>query len=462
MNIQNMYNDERDNRNSKKQIKKTIKKQKIYVICTIFVILIIISAIIPKFFKKAPEKEKLKYGYGEESKQDKLKNEVVREKVVYKELNQINNKIQRLINNPNINPELILGYKTADFMEEESYLSGKIRIKRSFGKIVYIVVNKSFDEEIFNGIKIQDEQKEILRKLNETENILNSEFLDTLTIENDIMYVTIDTVNNIAVIVPKVNNSNELNMKLGNFNLHTKKYLEDGDIKQYISKVTDDLKEYAIFEYNSNYINLVYPSLGIEIYTTGNVKNLDEGINIYNQGEISTKLIEALKETEKNNNQIMQIGIRNGNLVTKFSRHIINSIVAIKDNGMKFNYNDSENEKSEERLKTFIENQNRDFDVAVGLANQTSVGEKLTKCVVFFKNSRENLEMYNLNQSQSADSIYLTNKYIYYSIENSGIYRIEPYSRSLKRITNGGKNLDIVMVKNNEIHLKNGQIIYDR
>ena len=70
--------------------------------------------------------------------------------------------------------------------------------------------------------------------------------------------------------------------------------------------------------------------------------------------------------------------------------------------------------------------------------------------------------MYNLNQSQSADSIYLTNKYIYYSIENSGIYRIEPYSRSLKRITNGGKNLDILMVKNNEIHLKNGQIIYDR
>lgn len=458
MNIQNMYNNQ-NNRNSKNKVPK---KQKIYIIFSIFVILIIVFAIIPKLFKKAPEKEKVKYGSGKESRQEKIKDEIVKETLVYKELNQVNDKIQRLINNPNINPELVLGQKTADFMEEESYLSGKVRIKRSFGKIVYIVINTSFDEEIFNGIKIQDEQKEVLRKLKETERILNSEFQDTLTIENNLMYTTIDTVNKIAVIIPKVSNSNELNMRLGNFNQQTKKYLEDGDIKQYISKVTDNLKEYAVFEYNSSYINLVYPSLGIEIYTTGNVKNLDEGINIYNQGEFSTKLIEALKETEKNNNQIMQVAIRNGNLISKFSRHIINNIVAIQDNGIKFSYKDSENERTEELLKVFRENQNRDFDVSIGAANSSNIGEKLTKCVVFFKNSRENLEMYNLNPSQSADSIYLTNKYIYYSIENSGIYRIEPYIRSLKRITNGGKNLDILMVKNNEIHLKNGQIIYDR
>lgn len=281
---------------------------------------------------------------------------------------------------------------------------------------MYMFLNSIYDKPIVNDIKITDDMQTVISKLGEeSRKYINSK--DSIILEDDRIYLLLDMKNHIGYVYFK------RDAQISKFMEYVDKYLKDRDIKSFVNSMTETYKEYDKFEYNSRKVHLVYSTLGIEIYAT-NTDKMNNGINIYE----NSKYYEMLKnkylglDINKNNNyEVIKPEIELG---------VIFKSEDLVEKQMKYRI---EREKViGEAYVTDIENK---FNVAV-LGDNTdardSDGQVFNRCVVCFDDSK--IERYNLNAAGTADSIYVTNNYIYYTLNNSGIFRLEPYSRKLEKI----------------------------
>lgn len=281
---------------------------------------------------------------------------------------------------------------------------------------MYMFLNSTYDKPIVNDIKITDDMQTVISKLGEeSRKYINSR--DSIILEDDRIYLLLDMKNHIGYVYFK------RDAQISKFMEYVDKYLKDRDIKSFVNSMTETYKEYDKFEYNSRKVHLVYSTLGIEIYAT-NTDKMNNGINIYE----NSKYYEMLKnkylglDINKNNNYEVikpeiELGVifKSEDLVEKQMKYRIGREKVIG-----------------EAYVTDIENK---FNVAV-LGDNTdardSDGQVFNRCVVCFDDPK--IERYNLNAAGTADSIYVTNNYIYYTLNNSGIFRLEPYSRKLEKI----------------------------
>ena len=281
---------------------------------------------------------------------------------------------------------------------------------------MYMFLNSTYDKPIVNDIKITDDMQTVISKLGEeSRKYINSR--DSIILEDDRIYLLLDIKNHIGYVYFK------RDTQISKFMEYVDKYLKDRDIKSFVNSMTETYKEYDKFEYNSRKVHLVYSTLGIEIYAT-NTDKMNNGINIYE----NSKYYEMLKnkylglDINKNNNYEVikpeiELGVifKSEDLVEKQMRYRIEREKVIG-----------------EAYVSDIENK---FNVAV-LGDNTdardSDGQVFNRCVVCFDDPK--IERYNLNVAGTADSIYVTNNYIYYTLNNSGIFRLEPYSRKLEKI----------------------------
>ena len=281
---------------------------------------------------------------------------------------------------------------------------------------MYMFLNSTYDKPIVNDIKITDDMQTVISKLGEeSRKYINSK--DSIILEDDRIYLLLDMKNHIGYVYFK------RDAQISKFMEYVDKYLKDRDLKSFINSMTETYKEYDKFEYNSRKVHLVYSTLGIEIYAT-NTDKINNGINIYE----NSKYYEMLKnkylglDINKNNNyEVIKPEIELG---------VIFKQEDLVENQMKYRI---EREKViGEAYVTDIENK---FNVAV-LGDNTdardSDGQVFNRCVVCFDDPK--IERYNLNAAGTADSIVVTNNYIYYSLNNSGIFRLEPYSRKVEKI----------------------------
>ena len=281
---------------------------------------------------------------------------------------------------------------------------------------MYMFLNSTYDKPIVNDIKITDDMQTVISKLGEeSRKYINSK--DSIILEDDRIYLLLDMKNHIGYVYFK------RDAQISKFMEYVDKYLKDRDIKSFVNSMTETYKEYDRFEYNSRKVHLVYSTLGIEIYAT-NTDKMNNGINIYE----NSKYYEMLKnkylglDINKNNNyEVIKPEIELG---------VIFKSEDLVEKQMKYRI---EREKViGEAYVTDIENK---FNVAV-LGDNTdardSDGQVFNRCVVCFDDPK--IERYNLNAAGTADSIYVTNNYIYYTLNNSGIFRLEPYSRKLEKI----------------------------
>ena len=281
---------------------------------------------------------------------------------------------------------------------------------------MYMFFNSTYDKPIVNDIKITDDMQTVISKLGEeSRKYINSK--DSIMLEDDRIYLLLDMKNHIGYVYFK------RDAQIFKFMEYVDKYLKDRDIKSFVNSMTETYKEYDKFEYNSRKVHLVYSTLGIEIYAT-NTDKMNNGINIYE----NSKYYEMLKnkylglDINKNNNyEVIKPEIELG---------VIFKSEDLVEKQMKYRI---EREKViGEAYVTDIENK---FNVAV-LGDNTdardSDGQVFNRCVVCFDDPK--IERYNLNAAGTADSIYVTNNYIYYTLNNSGIFRLEPYSRKLEKI----------------------------
>lgn len=281
---------------------------------------------------------------------------------------------------------------------------------------MYMFLNSTYDKPIINDIKITDDMQTVISKLGEeSRKYINSK--DSIILEDDRIYLLLDMKNHIGYVYFK------RDAQISKFIEYVDKYLKDRDLKSFVNSMTETYKEYDEFEYNSRKVHLVYSTLGIEIYAT-NTDKMNNGINIYE----NSKYYEMLKnkylglDINKNNNyEVIKPEIELG---------VIFKSEDLVEKQMKYRI---EREKViGEAYVTDIENK---FNVAV-LGDNTdardSDGQVFNRCVVCFDDPK--IERYNLNAAGTADSIYVTNNYIYYTLNNSGIFRLEPYSRKLEKI----------------------------
>lgn len=281
---------------------------------------------------------------------------------------------------------------------------------------MYMFLNSTYDKPIVNDIKITDDMQTVISKLGEeSRKYINSR--DSIILEDDRIYLLLDMKNHIGYVYFK------RDAQISKFMEYVDKYLKDRDLKSFVNSMTETYKEYDKFEYNSRKVHLVYSTLGIEIYAT-NTDKMNNGINIYE----NSKYYEILKnkylglDINKNNNyEVIKPEIELG---------VIFKSEDLVEKQMKYRI---EREKViGEAYVTDIENK---FNVAV-LGDNTdardSDGQVFNRCVVCFDDPK--IERYNLNAAGTADSIYVTNNYIYYTLNNSGIFRLEPYSRKLEKI----------------------------
>lgn len=281
---------------------------------------------------------------------------------------------------------------------------------------MYMFLNSTYDKPIVNDIKITDDMQTVISKLGEeSRKYINSK--DSIILEDDRIYLLLDMKNHIGYVYFK------RDAQISKFMEYVDKYLKDRDLKSFVNSMTETYKEYDKFEYNSRKVHLVYSTLGIEIYAT-NTDKMNNGINIYE----NSKYYEMLKnkylglDINKNNNyEVIKPEIELG---------VIFKSEDLVEKQMKYRI---EREKViGEAYVTDIENK---FNVAV-LGDNTdardSDGQVFNRCVVCFDDPK--IERYNLNAAGTADSIYVTNNYIYYTLNNSGIFRLEPYSRKLEKI----------------------------
>lgn len=281
---------------------------------------------------------------------------------------------------------------------------------------MYMFLNSTYDKPIVNDIKITDDMQTVISKLGEeSRKYINSK--DSIILEDDRIYLLLDIKNHIGYVYFK------RDAQISKFMEYVDKYLKDRDLKSFVNSMTETYKEYDRFEYNSRKVHLVYSTLGIEIYAT-NTDKMNNGINIYE----NSKYYEMLKnkylglDINKNNNyEVIKPEIELG---------VIFKSEDLVEKQMKYRI---EREKViGEAYVTDIENK---FNVAV-LGDNTdardSDGQVFNRCVVCFDDPK--IERYNLNAAGTADSIYVTNNYIYYTLNNSGIFRLEPYSRKLEKI----------------------------
>ena len=281
---------------------------------------------------------------------------------------------------------------------------------------MYMFLNSTYDKPIVNDIKITDDMQTVISKLGEeSRKYINSK--DSIILEDDRIYLLLDMKNHIGYVYFK------RDAQISKFMEYVDKYLKDRDLKSFVNSMTETYKEYDKFEYNSRKVHLVYSTLGIEIYAT-NTDKMNNGINIYE----NSKYYEMLKnkylglDINKNNNyEVIKPEIELG---------VIFKSEDLVEKQMKYRI---EREKViGEAYVTDIENK---FNVAV-LGDNTdardSDGQVFNRCVVCFDDPK--IERYNLNAAGTADSIYVTNNYIYYTLNNSGIFRLEAYSRKLEKI----------------------------
>ena len=280
---------------------------------------------------------------------------------------------------------------------------------------MYMYINSSYENSIVNDIKITDNEETVLKKLGEG----SSKFLSkdkTLVIEHDKIYMILDIKNQKAYVYFKRNLED-----INKFIEYVDKYLKDRDMKTFINSITSTYKEYDRFIYNSKKVDLVYPAFGIKIYASNNDK-LNNGIKIYNNSKFYQKLKDKYfgKENNKNNNyevtkDEIELGVlfENDDLVEKEIREKI----------------DKENAIGE----SYINGEMNDFNVAVtGQQSEDDNSQKYNGCIVCFADPKK--ERYNLNNAATADSIVITNRYIYYSLNNLGIFRLDPYTRETTKI----------------------------
>ena len=412
--------------------KNNIRSKNFKIILSIIIIAIIcIIAIFQLLHTSDPKKED-KVRYTEKKLNDKIK-QIDEERTAYLgevfenvNLNIESEELNLVINNLDKSSDDIFGKTTEKVLEENSFPERHIRTRDSFGRLNYVVFTKLYNKPLFNNLYLTDSKSEIERKLN----IQIKEGREAITIRNKGYYVHINIAMKEAVVMPIIEDAN-----IDEFLKITKSLLKDGDLKKYVPEITTKYPYYTNYEYGENKIHLTYPTLGIDIIFLDKKANRygESGINVYPNSPFYGRIRDFKNENDKED----IIKMREYDLVKTEGTRILMDVAAKKD--------------------SLLKSPNYQVGVYANKTKNENSREMYNNILVF--SSKYNFgEPYNLNTSGVADSIVVTDKYVYYGIDGEGIYRHNPEDKENLLIEKITDEVRLKNIKGNKLYVNEGYI----
>lgn len=412
--------------------KNNIRSKNFKIILSIIIIAIICIIAIFQLLHTSDKKEEDKVRYTEKRLNDKIK-QIDEERTAYLgevfenvNLNIESEELNLVINNLEKSSDDIFGKTTEKVLEENSFPERHIRTRDSFGRLNYVVFTKLYNKPLFNNLYLTDSKSEIERKLN----INIKEGREAITIRNKGYYVHINIAMKEAVVMPIIEDAN-----IDEFLKITKNFLKDGDLKKYVPEITTKYPYYTNYEYGENKIHLTYPTLGIDIIFLDKKANRygESGINIYPNSPFYGRIRDFKNENDKED----IIKMREYDLVKTEGTRILMDVAAKKD--------------------SLLKSPNYQVGVYANKTKNENSREMYNNILVF--SSKYNFgEPYNLNTSGVADSIVVTDKYVYYGIDGEGIYRHNPEDKENLLIEKITDEVRLKNIKGNKLYVNEGYI----
>ena len=412
--------------------KNNIRSKNFKIILSIIIIAIICIIAIFQLLHTSDKKEEDKVRYTEKRLNDKIK-QIDEERTAYLgevfenvNLNIESEELNLVINNLEKSSDDIFGKTTEKVLEENSFPERHIRTRDSFGRLNYVVFTKLYNKPLFNHLYLTDSKSEIERKLN----INIKEGREAITIRNKGYYVHINIAMKEAVVMPIIEDAN-----IDEFLKITKSFLKDGDLKKYVPEITTKYPYYTNYEYGENKIHLTYPTLGIDIIFLDKKANRygESGINVYPNSPFYGRIRDFKNENDKED----IIKMREYDLVKTEGTRILMDVAAKKD--------------------SLLKSPNYQVGVYANKTKNENSREMYNNILVF--SSKYNFgEPYNLNTSGVADSIVVTDKYVYYGIDGEGIYRHNPEDKENLLIEKITDEVRLKNIKGNKLYVNEGYI----
>lgn len=412
--------------------KNNIRSKNFKIILSIIIIAIICIIAIFQLLHTSDKKEEDKVRYTEKRLNDKIK-QIDEERTAYLgevfenvNLNIESEELNLVINNLEKSSDDIFGKTTEKVLEENSFPERHIRTRDSFGRLNYVVFTKLYNKPLFNNLYLTDSKSEIERKLN----INIKEGNEAITIRNKGYYVHINIAMKEAVVMPIIEDAN-----IDEFLKITKSFLKDGDLKKYVPEITTKYPYYTNYEYGENKIHLTYPTLGIDIIFLDKKANRygESGINVYPNSPFYGRIRDFKNENDKED----IIKMREYDLVKTEGTRILMDVAAKKD--------------------SLLKSPNYQVGVYANKTKNENSREMYNNILVF--SSKYNFgEPYNLNTSGVADSIVVTDKYVYYGIDGEGIYRHNPEDKENLLIEKITDEVRLKNIKGNKLYVNEGYI----
>lgn len=178
------------------------------------------------------------------------------------------------------------GTKESTFDGYDIYFDEGIEIRKIYKKVFNIIFNENYTKNVINNINTNSSLEEVI-------DILGQPTFGTLSQEligykgNDIyVFFSPNTISVYPV---------EKDIDMSGFIQLSEKFEQDRNIRKFVSGITDIWKDYDIYSYDTNYVNLVYSLKGIKIQFNITKNN---GVIFYNNftGQIRNNLsIQDLK-----------------------------------------------------------------------------------------------------------------------------------------------------------------------
>lgn len=326
----------------------------------------------------------------------------------------------------------------------------QIKIKKSYDSILNIVFFDEYKTDILKNVNVQTSSVNIITNLgnpNYNEN-------DLLVYKTKDYYIIFDTKNYQASAYLRYNRD------LNEFWQFYEIYLKTGDLKRFISDITKKYPSYAKYSYDSDGLELIYADLGIRLF----FKEFDNESGIYLYSNYHNDKEEfSVDNLKKYNN----INYKNYNLVMK------EEIERIADEQIKLNFSlpdkiyfDNSIYKNINVMESYLKKV-----LATQDEKEYKILEKIDKYTVYYNFSNTNYTFsnvsivsktdnknFNINTAKVADNLLLTDKHVFYSIANEGIFRINVNTGSVIEVYIGEGNLELKYIKDNFLYFDDVKI----
>lgn len=176
--------------------------------------------------------------------------------------------LQSLVNNSWITSKVSFGSKDAMYNKYDIYFDEGIEVRTISKKVYNIVFTEKYQKEVIAGIKVGASLEQIKQRFGTSYD--NGSLIGYKT-NNFYVFFSNDQIS----IYPNYNYTASNYIEFENL---VKEYSKNKDINDFMDKLTDLWKDYDLYNYDKNYLDIRYTLKGVRISFSADSKN---GIQIY-------------------------------------------------------------------------------------------------------------------------------------------------------------------------------------